>query len=103
MQMIDKVTDTWDILCNFCILILENLSHMTGLSYGFLNILLFVILGPLATLLFMTSALTLLVNTKIKKSQRIFATILFIMGLLVILMIAIPIIIAFLECPCTFY
>ena len=94
-----KVTDIWDMLCNMCILILENLSHMTGLSYGFLNIMLFVILGPLATLLFMTSALTLLVNTEIRKSQRIFATVLFTMGLLVMLMITIPIIIAFLACP----
>ena len=83
-----EVTNIWDELCNLCILILEDSSHVTGLSYGFLNIMLFVILGPSATLLFMTSAFTLLVNTEKRKSQRIFATILFIMGLLVMLMIA---------------
>ncbi len=90
-----KVTNSWDMLCNICILALENLSDVTGLSYGFLNIMLFVILGPLATLLFMTSAFTLLINTEIKKLQRIVAAILFTIGLLVILIIAIPIIIAF--------
>lgn len=94
-----EVTNTWDMLCNLCILILEDLSHATGLSYGFLNIMLFVILGPSATLLFMTSALTLLVNTKVRKSQRIFAAILFAMGLLVMLMIAVPIIYVFLQYP----
>lgn len=94
-----EVTNTWDMLCNLCILILEDLSHATGLSYGFLNIMLFVILGPSATLLFMTSALTLLVNTKVRKSQRIFAAILFAMGLLVMLMIAVPIIYSFLQYP----
>ena len=94
-----EVTNIWDMLCNMCILTLENLSHATGLSYGFLNIMLFVILGPSATLLFMTSALTLLVNAEIRKSQRIFATILFAMGLLVMLMIAIPIIYVFLQYP----
>ncbi|MDE6721670.1 MAG: hypothetical protein K2J84_05940 [Bacteroidaceae bacterium] len=92
-----EVTNIWDELCNMCILILEGLSHVTGLSYGFLNIMLFVILGPSATLLFMTSALTLLVNAEIRKSQRIFATILFAMGLLVVLMIALLVIRGFLA------
>lgn len=92
-----EVTNDWDMLCNICILILEGLSHVTGLSYGFLNIMLFVILGPSATLLFMTSAFTLLAGIGTRKSQRIFAAILFVMGLLVILVIAILVILGFLA------
>lgn len=94
-----KVVDGWDIIFNLCILILENLSHMTGLSYGFLNITLFVILGPLATLLFMSSALTLFINVKKRNTQKVIAELLFVTGILVILLIAIPIFIATLELP----
>ena len=92
-----EVTNIWDELCNMCILTLEGLSHVTGLSYGFLNIMLFVILGPLATLLFMTSAFTLLANIGTRKSQRIFAAILFAMGWLVIFVIALLVIRGFLA------
>lgn len=42
----------WNILCNICILTMEQLSRMMGVSYGFLNILLFVVLGPMSTLFF---------------------------------------------------
>lgn len=94
-----EVTNEWDLICNLCILILENLSHMTGLSYGFLNIILFVILGPLATLLFMSSAFTLFINVKKKNIQKLIAKLLFTAGILVILLIVIPIFIAALELP----
>lgn len=72
---------------------------MTGLSYGFLNIILFVILGPLATLLFMSSALTLFIDVKKRNTQKLIAKLLFAAGILVILLIAIPIFIAALELP----
>lgn len=45
----------WDILCDLCIHILENLSRLTGLSYGLINVLFFCILGPLSTVCFMGS------------------------------------------------
>lgn len=94
-----EIVNNWDIVCNICILILENLSHMTGLSYGFLNIMLFVIMGPLATLLFMSSAITLFVKTQNIRRQRVIAGVLFILGLLIILGIVVPIIIAALNLP----
>lgn len=60
-----RVTDYWDVLCNQCIQILENLSHQTGLSYGLINVLFFCILGPLSTLCFMGStATTIFVKTR---------------------------------------
>lgn len=49
------VTNFWDYLCNVCIAIMEGLSRETGMSYGLINILFFVILGPLSTLCFMVS------------------------------------------------
>lgn len=52
-----QVTNIWDVLCNFCILIMEHMCHMTGLSYGLLNILLFVVLGPSVSVLFFGAAL----------------------------------------------
>lgn len=94
-----EVTNVWDLTCNFCILILETLSHMTGLSYGFINIMIFVILGPLATLLFMSSALTLFINVKKRNTQKLIATLLFVAGIIAVLLIVIPIFIAFLEIP----
>lgn len=94
-----EVVNNWDIVCNLCILILENLSHMTGLSYGFLNIVLFVIMGPLATLLFMSSAITLFIKTQKRKLQKVIAGVLFTLGVLMVLAIIIPIIIATLELP----
>lgn len=48
----------WDELCNRCILMLENLCNLTVLTYGFINVLFFCILGPLSTLCFMGSTAT---------------------------------------------
>lgn len=92
-----EVTNGWDVLCNICILILENLSDITGLSYGFLNIILFVILGPMATLFFMLSAFVSFMNRTMGKRQRTIAVLFFVLGLLTIYAIIIPIIIAVLS------
>lgn len=43
------VTNYGDVLCNWCILVMEQLSELSGLSYGLINILLFCVLGPLST------------------------------------------------------
>lgn len=48
-------TNGWDELCNIFILVMENLSRETGLSYGLLNILMFCVIGPLATCCFIAS------------------------------------------------
>lgn len=52
---IAHTTDFWDEICNGCIAILENACHATGMSYGMLNILIFVVLGPIASLSFAIS------------------------------------------------
>ena len=40
-----EVTNSFDWLCNVCIDLMMRASEYTGLSYGTINILLFVILG----------------------------------------------------------
>ncbi len=81
-----------------CIAILENLSHMTGLSNGFINILLIVILEPLAISLFAVSAIILFANTNNKHCKRVTAG-LFIAGLLTVFAIVAPVIIATFTLP----
>lgn len=63
----ETVTNNWDVLCNRCILILENLSQMTGLSYGLINVLFFCIPGPLSTFCFMCATASAVFG----KSKRI--------------------------------
>lgn len=89
-----EVTNSWDTLCNCCILIMEHMSHLTGLSYGLINILLFVVLGPLSTLIFMVSSIV----AKIKGCRNL-SIILDIVGSIIILSILTLILYAFLDMP----
>lgn len=73
-----------DILCDWCIRAMEFFSAKTGLSYSTVNILLFVILEPLAIVLF--SLFTILALAKCK----IWAIIVSILGVLVVLSVLIP-------------
>lgn len=52
------VTNYGDVLCNWCILVMEQLSELSGLSYGLINILFFCVFGPLSTLCFMGATAT---------------------------------------------
>lgn len=52
------VTNYGDVLCNYCIAIMENMSALTGLTYGLIYVLLFIVLGPLNTLCFRGSTAT---------------------------------------------
>ncbi|MDE5811238.1 MAG: hypothetical protein K2H61_02895 [Muribaculaceae bacterium] len=80
----------FDHLCNFCIDLLTHLSHITGLSYGLINILLFIIIGPLCTLLLATSTIILLSSpsSRARLIARLLAIAAFILMLLVILILA---------------
>jgi hypothetical protein len=91
-------TSVWDVLCNICILVMEHLSHLTGLSYGFINIIIFVVLEPLAILSFMGSTLALL-RIEDRKKRETTTRIFFTCGVIAILMIIIPIMYAFITCP----
>lgn len=51
-----QVTNFWDVLCNYCIILMRHMCDLTGISYGCLNIWLFVILGPLSTILGVAAA-----------------------------------------------
>ena len=83
------VVNYWDVLCNHCILILENLSYLTGLSYGLINALFFCILGPLSTMCFMGSTATALFG-KSKRVREKLTLALSIVGLLCIFAILFP-------------
>lgn len=45
------INDFFEALCNWCISAMEYGSSISGLSYSAINIILFVILGPLSTLI----------------------------------------------------
>ncbi len=57
-----EVYNNFDELCNFCIAIMYAMSDITGLTYGTINVLLFIILGPLSTILYAISALLRMLN-----------------------------------------
>ncbi len=68
----------FDALCWQCIHIMERMSALTGLSYGAINVLLFIIINPLAILLFLLSSAFALAN------KRLTAKIFFILGIVFI-------------------
>ncbi len=70
---------------------MENMSDLTGLSYGLINVLLFVVLGPISTLCFMGATATALFG-KSKFVRTTLTCILSAIGFLVILAILIPVI-----------
>lgn len=95
-------TNFWDCLCNLCILVMENLSHQTGMSYGLINILLFVILGPCSTLSLIASSLLFAIGNP-GKNRRIVAWGLFGIGVACLLTILFLAAYGFLTMPITFY
>ena len=84
-----NVVNYWDVLCNQCILIMENLSYLTGFSYGLISVLFFCILGPMSTLCFMGSTVTALYG-KSKWIKNTLTLVLSIVGLLCIFAILLP-------------
>ena len=68
-----EVTNYGDSECNYCIMLMEHLSQGTGLSYGLINVLLFIVIGPVSILSFMCSTLSLafIKNKKLRKSLTI--------------------------------
>ncbi len=85
-----------DYLCNLCINIMEKMSNMSGISYGTINILLFVILGPISTFIFMTNSfIQPLCKNLISKKLTIFNIILCILRFVLVLCIILPILYVF--------
>ena len=77
-----EVTNSFDWLCNVCIDLMIRASEYSGLSYGVINILLFVILGPLSTILFCMSSIIgrTMANGKNLKRKKILWLIVFCLG-----------------------
>lgn len=99
--MIEPI-NAWDDICNVCIYIMEHLSHITGLSYGCVNVILFVIFEPMAILLFMFSAVMLylyIYRYKTTRALKVLSIISFVIGILFVLAIIIPITKAILTMP----
>lgn len=67
--MIGNLNEIGDTLCNACIEIMKCMSDEYGLSYGLINVLLFVIIQPLCILLYGTAALTGLKNPNTVKKN----------------------------------
>lgn len=87
------------LFCNACIEILQALSDASGISYGLLNVLFFVVLQPMAILSFMLSTAF---GINYKSSHKIYKrlTITFaVLGLVCIWAVVIPLIYAFLFLP----
>lgn len=83
------IINAWgDTLCNVCILIMRQMSTLTGMTYGLINVLLFIILEPMAILAFMAS--TVAAVKKKRWSKTVIA--LFATGIAIIVIMAIPII-----------
>lgn len=59
-----------DTICNYCITILENLSDTLGISYGTLNVVLFVIIQPLLIMIFMGTTIFCCVRKTDIKTKR---------------------------------
>lgn len=87
---------TGDKLCDYCILLMERMSDLVGISYGTLNVWLFVVLGPLSTLTFMAASVVAKINWKHAKKISIAldilgaAIVLLVVGLIVYAMSEMP-------------
>ncbi|WP_148363910.1 hypothetical protein [Bacteroides sp.] len=79
-EKIANVTNSFDKLCNNCIDVLEGLSKDIGMSYGELNVWLFVIIQPALILIFFTTTVILTIrlyrkNKDFKRGNLITASI----------------------------
>lgn len=68
-----EVINYFDTACNFCIAIMWAMRDYTGLTYGTINVLLFIILGPISTILYGISALCGIIKKYSKLSKFLFA------------------------------
>ena len=82
MEIVESIYTMADKLCWVCIEIMKNVSASTGLTYGFINILLFVVLGPCSTICF---AVTTFLSYRNKHKYKIPIIVLSIIGILCIL------------------
>lgn len=70
----------FDEICNFCIELMEDMSSALGMTYGELNVWLFIIIQPALILLFFTTTVILTIrlyrkNRDFKRGNLITATV----------------------------
>ena len=88
--------NTFDEICNLCILVMEHMSHELGVSYGFINFMLFCVLEPLAIFFFASAAIC---ATVLKDRYPYVTWTLFGMGVVCTLAVILPIAHAILTIP----
>lgn len=87
-------------LCDVCINIIQAVSNASGLSYGLINILFFVILQPLAILSFMVSTFMYVIYYNTEKCIYKNLSIIFIMlGFICIFTVLFPILYTIIFIP----
>ena len=82
-----------DLVCEFCVYVMDVISDFSGLSYGLINVLFFIVLQPAAILAFMLS--TAFCAAYKSSNKRVYknATIVFVvLGCICILAVAVPVI-----------
>ena len=90
------INEWGDLSCGICIAIMRHMSEISGLSYGLINILLFVVLGPLSTLVFMASSVISKTSWKYSKKVSLFLDII---GVIIVFSILFPVFYATLTLP----
>lgn len=93
-----SIMELGDHLCDVCINIMIEMSKISGISYGTINILLFVILGPLSTIMFMLCSIIRFLPMKNVKLQNTLSIISFVVGILCVLLVIIPVLYVILFC-----
>lgn len=85
-----NITNNFDSVCNYCIDLLEEVSSTVGMSYGELNVWLFVIIQPALIILFITTTVTLaiLLYRKIRSTIALVAVILLVLAYAVVLVMS---------------
>ncbi len=64
-SLIQDIQNSCDTLTNFCIGLLTHICHATGISYGELNVFLFLVIYPILLILFILASIV--DNKKIKR------------------------------------
>lgn len=83
------VKNDFDLFCNLCIAVMTVLANNWGVTYGTVNVVLFVILMPLIIVSFFVAALF--------KRENMFAKICFYLGVVITIAIILSLMVAFAD------
>lgn len=86
-----EIHNSYDVICNWCIHLMYQMADIFGTTYGFVNVMLFIILEPLAIVLFWFSA-TLFYSKKRGVVRNKVGKFTYIAGILSVIAVILPII-----------